>query len=301
MNHEEYREAAALDALDALGEGERGALEEHLRLCPECLREHGEMRAAASLLAYSVEPVAPPERLRAELLERVRVVGATRDVEVGSEVQTLTAGGETARVLRPPPERFTKAGPSTWTRALAYGALAASVLLTVALLFVWRENRALRGEVARLGSEATAARDEVARGREELAREREVAELFAAPESSVTPLQGTKDAPGARASLAYDRASGRSFLIASGLPPTPAGKAYQIWYIAGGKPLPGPTFKTDAAGRGELRGRIPVEGRDAKQFAVTLEPEAGVPAPTGGMYLLGSVLNPSPSDANAKS
>lgn len=303
MNHEEYKEAIALDALGALDGEDRGALEGHVAGCAECGRDAASMRDVASMLAYSAEPVAPPEHLRARLLERVREMsgarqGAARQTEVASEVQTLRAGADAdaARVLRPSPERFTRGKASPWSRAVAYGAMAASVVLAVVLVLSYRENAALRGELARLGAESNATRDELARqreetarGRDELAREREVAELLAAPEARMMTLAGTKDAPGAHASFAYDRATGRAVLMAAGLPPAPAGKAYQMWFIASGKPpMPGRVFKTDTAGRGRLHDQIPAEGRDAKTFAVTLEPEGGVAAPTGSMYLVNS-------------
>ena len=101
-------------------------------------------------------------------------------------------------------------------------------------------------------------------------------------------LAGTKDAPPtAHATVAYDRATRRAVLISSGLPPAPAGKAYQVWYIDGAKPpVPGGTFKPNVDSRGFLSDRIPAEGQAAQTFAVTLEPEGGVPAPTGKMYLL---------------
>jgi hypothetical protein len=311
MNHDEYKEAATLDALGALGERERGALDAHTRDCGECLRERVEMRDVAALLALAAPAVAPPPQLRERLFERVRESGAaSRDTKKeDSEVQTLTAGDarETTRTLINEPERFTAperlrtaGGMPAWARAAAYGALAASVVLALAILLVWRENRALREEVARLGAERSNAGEEAARTRDELARERELAELLSAPQARLASLAGTKDAPGARASVAYDPASGRAFLLASGLPPAPDGKEYQIWYIDGGKPVPGQTFRADDAGHGRLRDQAPPAGRDAKQFAVTLEPEGGVSAPTGAMYLIGALANPTPSDAPAK-
>ena len=313
MNHDEYRESVALDALGALDEAEARSLQAHVEGCPDCLREREEMRDVAAALVYAATPVAPPEHLRARLLERVRETAtapAARQTEVGSEVRTLHANkvSETARVLRPPPERFTRTWPTA--SALTYGALAASVVLAVSLFMVWRENRTLRSDVARLGTESRATRDELARRREELAQqqqeltrareesarrseelahERELAELMTAPQSRMAELVGKEAAPVARASLVYDRATGRAILLASGLPPAPDGMEYQIWYIAAGKPLPGRVFKTDDAGRASLRDQIPTEGRDAESFAVTLEPAGGMPAPTGSMYLLGSV------------
>ena len=79
--------------------------------------------------------------------------------------------------------------------------------------------------------------------------------------------------------------SGRAILMAKGLPAPPAGKAYQLWFIAGGKPLPGKVFTTDASGAGTLTDNVPSAAMNSPIFAITLEPAGGVPAPTGAIYL----------------
>src|SRR5947207_12920568 len=74
MRHEEFKELLALEATGALEAGERGPLEGHLSSCAECRAELREMSDAVAALAYTVAPVAPPARLRARVLERVRAV-----------------------------------------------------------------------------------------------------------------------------------------------------------------------------------------------------------------------------------
>jgi anti-sigma-K factor RskA len=100
-------------------------------------------------------------------------------------------------------------------------------------------------------------------------------------------LSGLAPSPAARARMLWHEKAGGIF-VAAGLPPAPAGKAYQLWAIAGqGAPVSAGVFAVDARGTGSLRvpplagvGRVDV-------FAVTLEPEGGVAAPTGTMYLAG--------------
>ena len=103
-------------------------------------------------------------------------------------------------------------------------------------------------------------------------------------------LAGTKEAPAAHGMLAVDSKSGHAILMAQGLPQAPAGKAYQLWFIAGTRPMPGKVFQTDAAGNAMLDDQLPAEALNAATFAVTLEPQGGVSAPTGPMYLLLAVL-----------
>ena len=107
------------------------------------------------------------------------------------------------------------------------------------------------------------------------------------PATQIVALSGLEPSPTARARMLWHEKAG-GLLVAAGLPPAPAGKAYQLWAIAGkDAPVPAGVFKVDPGGTGSLRvaplagvGRVDV-------FAVTLEPEAGVPAPTGPMYLAG--------------
>ncbi|HLL77288.1 MAG TPA: anti-sigma factor, partial [Pyrinomonadaceae bacterium] len=152
---------------------------------------------------------------------------------------------------------------------------------------LWQRNNQLRADLARISAQYEDAFSELAATRTELASARGEAELLSAPDSHVAELTGTPAASEARARLVFSEATGEAVLVAAKLPPPPAGKAYQLWYIAGGKPLPGSVFTTDQAGRAQMRERIPPEGRRAELFAVTLEPAGGLPAPSGDIYLKG--------------
>jgi anti-sigma factor RsiW len=84
-------------------------------------------------------------------------------------------------------------------------------------------------------------------------------------------------AQGARATLLVDR-SGEAVLSVRRLPPAPAGKAYEIWVIAGGRPAPA----------GWVRGTLAVLTRPVPpgaSVAVSVEPVAGSRKPTGPLVL----------------
>lgn len=68
-------------------------------------------------------------------------------------------------------------------------------------------------------------------------------------------------------------------LIASNLPPAPAGKAYEMWVIKGGKAQAAGTFQAGSDGTAMhiQRGAVPA---DANLVAVTLENERGADQPT---------------------
>ncbi|HVF57569.1 MAG TPA: anti-sigma factor [Pyrinomonadaceae bacterium] len=301
MAHEEYKELLALEALGALREDESRRLAAHLDTCAECRDELEGLQGTAAALAYTVAPVEPRAELRARVLAAVREStglstqaedsrAADEDEAHKHEYDDARGDGHqapfsTAPGASTPPFADLSAWQLVASRpSLMYGALAAAALvavLGVASLMLWRQNREMRGELANLSE-----RFETWRG--EMAREREARELLSAPGARIAHLEGTAVAPRAQASLVYDEKSGRALLFASQLPPTPEGKAYQLWYIAGGKPLPGGVFTTDYEGRVALRDKAPAEIGSASVFAVTLEPTGGVQSPTGEKYLLGS-------------
>lgn len=147
-----------------------------------------------------------------------------------------------------------------WT---AVAAALLLVALLVSLFVLWQQNRELR-------------------------EKNQIAEVLNAPGSRVIELSGTTEAFGATAKLAYDP-TGRAVLIASGLPPTPAGKEYQLWFIVDNKPIPGRTFAPDNNGQSTLQDQVPEAARRSAIFAITLEPTGGVPLPTGAIYLRGEL------------
>jgi hypothetical protein len=285
MRHEEYKELLVLEAAGSVDPSELRALDAHLAACAECRDERDELRDAAASLAHTVAPVPPPPALRARVLERVREL-KTAPAAGTAPARTSSAAAEGRRQQ----ERL-----SLWQilgarPALGFGA--AAVVVALAALFVlsltlWGRTRALSAEVARLASRLGAAEEEAAAMRGQLVLMREVNEILTAPGARLASLAGTATAPRASARVTYDPASGRVLLLAYELPPAPAGKAYQLWFIAGGKPLPGRVFKADAQGHASLSDRLP-SAPHPLTFAVTLEDERGAQTPAGDMYLLGS-------------
>lgn len=238
-----------LEALDALEAEDVRAMREHLDDCAECRSELTELRDAAAMLAHLVTPAAPPAALRSRILERV---AAERQEPKTKEKEPLPF--------------VPRKSSYNWAALLAAAILIGALIIS--LLIVWQRKNEMEAE---------------------LAREREARELLTAPDASVVALAGTETAPQARARLAYDRSTGRAMLFAYDLPPAPAGKAYQLWFITpDGRVLPGGVFSTDTSGRAEMRDQIPADGRNAQTFAVTLEPAGGVKVATGAKYLLGS-------------
>ncbi len=288
MNHDDYKEMLAAAALAALDHEDAQTLAAHLSSCAECRAELDDLSAAAALLAHTIVPVAPSPNVRASLLAQIKAApplaptGGAPIVPastIGTATTTTHATTPDATVL--PFEPRAPRRPFGASPLAIYGALAASItiaILAVALATLWARDRKLQTELARLTQS-------LQQTQQTLAAVRADNDLLAAPDAHTAELAGTPAANGAHARLTYDEQTGRALLVAAGLPAPPPGKAYQLWFIADGQPLPGRVFTTDPSGRAELREQIPPAGRHAQIFAVTLEPQTGVAAPTGQMYL----------------
>jgi anti-sigma-K factor RskA len=270
MVHENYNEMLAPYALSTLDREDTRALEEHLPGCLDCRREIDEWNATVAALALTAAPVEPSPRVKAQILESIR---AERSAPGSASEERR----EEMPTVIPFPER-----QHVWNSTQRFGALAAGLALVALLIgtfVLWKQNRSAQAEIARLSAERAAAQ-------QELNRQRSLVELLTKRGASLAVLSGTPHAPNAQATLTYDRETGNAVLLANGLPPAPAGKAYQLWFIVGKSPMPGRVFATDRTGKAILNDQVPSAALNSAVFAITLEPEGGVKAPTGPIYLV---------------
>ena len=170
------------------------------------------------------------------------------------------------------------AGPSAPVRAR----LVAAVSRRPASSMSWLALAASLALAAALGGYASQLRGRVS-GRESRLREA----VLAAPDLARIDLAGQPAAPGATARAFWSRSRGLVF-TASNLPKPPPGRAYQLWVLtAAPAPISAGMLAPDADGRVTARFDTPPDLPRPVAMAVTLEPESGVPAPTGDKYLVG--------------
>ena len=255
-NHETFDELAAVYATGALDGDDLVRFETHLAEgCPQCAVTLQESGAALIRVALDEPPAVPPPAVKAALLERV-------------------AGAR-------PPGR--SAAPVSWTPwAAATAAVAAIAAMLVGGLVASRYEARL-GQMAR---ETAAVRERLQRHeaalREEVERYRTAVELLRDPATRVVDLHGAGASPEARGRLLWHDKTGGQLFVAR-LPPAPAGRAYELWTLGGPAPRAAGVFQVDASGTATHR--VAPAGAPVAAFAVTLEPEGGVPAPTGPSVL----------------
>ena len=262
MTHQDYKEMLALHALAALDPADRRVMQEHLVTCAECPADLAGWQGTAGALACLAEPVEPSPQVRNQILESVR-----------AETSNASVAAKAIQLKPTSPRRL-----GWFPRFAAVAASLILVALIIGLIILWRQNRTARTELARL----SALNEEAQRARD---RDQKTLELLSSPGTRIAQLAGTKDAPAAHAALAYDPKSGRAILITHGLPPAPAGKAYQLWFIVGDLPLPGRIFALDASGKAISADQIPAQALQTPVFAVTQETASGAKTPTGPILL----------------
>ena len=260
-NHDEQSlvPAYVLGALDA---AERRAFEAHSATCAVCQREIRELQPVAIALAHA----APQRTPRPELRARVLAAAGASDTR------------ETRRGL-------VAASARTWLP------LAATVLVATALAATaWRlqsrvlalETRLEQAEQRALGAERL-----VADTRRTAGEAQSALAILAAPDLVRIDLAGQPPAPRATARALWSRSSGMVFTTAN-LPPPPPGRVYQLWVVTREAPVSAGLLALNASGRTTAVFHTPADIGTPLAAAVTLEPEGGVPSPTGEKYLIGT-------------
>jgi anti-sigma-K factor RskA len=275
--HHEYADQAAAYALGALSPAERADFEAHLATCALCAAEVRSFAPVVGDLGMTIPAAVPSPAVRDRLLGAIRT-GPRAATPLAARAASSQRMGERTETS------------GTMSRVGPY-ALAASMVLAVALGGYAAQ---LRGRITNLEARL---RDTVLRAdtnerlvadarRSALESQRTVL-VLAAPDLARIDLAGQPAAPQASARAFWSRSRGLVF-TASNLPAPPPGRAYQLWVLtAQPAPINAGMLKLDANGRATEIIDTPQDLPRPIAMAVTLEPEAGVPAPTGDKYLVG--------------
>jgi anti-sigma-K factor RskA len=289
-NHDELSEQAAAYALGVLSAEERIKFEGHLSSCDECaaeVRSYGQVVAA---LAHAAPSVVTPVNARSRVLARIAHATpsglAAPSVQAPLQIEEHRTAGTTAGAVK----RAAAPARTPWLLAAASVALAAGLggYVISQRTHIGRLEQRVRDETSRADvaeQQAAAARSAATLA---AADERTVVVVLAASDLVRVELAGQPVAPQASARAFWSRSRGLVF-TASNLPPLPAGRTYQLWFVTPDMPVDAGLLKPKLDGGVNVVYAMPSGITKPVAIAVTIEPEGGVPAPTGDKYLVGLV------------
>ena len=234
--------------------------------CASCAAEVRTLGGVARALPYGVPQVDPPAGLRDRVL-----------------------GSANVRSFEPP------AHHRDTTRAVTAGWLAAAALLVISVgLGAYAVT--LRERIGGLEVQLADAVSRMNRSEQQVAvavRSAETAEarlaVLTSPDLLQVDLAGQRPTPQSRGRAFLSRSRGVLF-AANALPPLPAGRIYQLCYLmaAPAPPVSAGLLHPDAGGQIVTAFQPPADTVTPTGLAVSIEPDGGVPLPTGDLYLVGT-------------
>ena len=109
------------------------------------------------------------------------------------------------------------------------------------------------------------------------------------PNMETIKLAGAMANVNASGKLMWDKDTQGALLLVSEIPALEQGMEYQVWCLEDNKPVSLGTFTLNDKGQSMMEiDSMPRPSKDM-QVLVTLEPEGGMPHPTGATYLVGAL------------
>jgi anti-sigma factor RsiW len=282
LEHDELNGRAAAYVLGTLDPAEYAEFRAHISECAPCASTVYSLCSVAGALAHAAPPADPPEMLRARMLERIRSVDAAAPVPLPVPSGVADTAQDDFRTSRAKSrDRFPAAQwlPLAAALVIAVGFGADGVRL--------RERIAsLEQRVREISARANTSEQELTSVRQTAAEAQTLVVVLASSDLIRVDLAGQPAAPQARARAFWSRSRGLIF-TASNLPPLPPGRTYQVWMVTSDAPLSAGLLRPGERGDVHAVFTTPRDVARVAAVAVTIEPDGGVPAPTGEKYLVG--------------
>jgi anti-sigma-K factor RskA len=217
---------------------------------------------------------APPAALKGQVLAFVHKAGSG-----------APPGRPEAAVLPlVPPTQRAASDMFKWLVAASVVLLLASNALSVYFYRNWkRSENSLELAVAAQQQYA----QNIRRVQQQLSQKEVALALMSDPGTRKVELKGVNKSPDSRVTVYWHQPSRNVYLAVNTLPAPPTGRQYQLWALAGGKPIDAGVLdiKLAAATLQQMK-----DIGQAQAFAITLEPAGGSASPTlNQMYVMGNI------------
>jgi hypothetical protein len=292
MDHAEIKDLLPLKALSRLDGEEARAVDQHLAArCDECERELASLTEALAAMAIveSGGGDGPSDRIWSRLQNRL---DAARDESKPLALPDRQPRRIEDRSVRESSRRrgFAILGSAAVAAIVAIAASAVFFTLRLRSITAHTSNEiaALTARVIAVQRDLDTTGDQLAALQFRVAQTTDLTLASLGPDARVVRLAGLPAAPSAQGTVALSSEKGTAMLEVSGLPPTPGGKVYEVWWIGEKQgPLKAGLFEPSSQGATIVSLDLPPPGEIVLASAITLEPSGGVEKPSGAMYLKG--------------
>lgn len=185
---------------------------------------------------------------------------------------------------------------SFWQRVQPFWLNLGAAIAAVALISLVTYNFSLtkklesrQAQVANLQNRIVAKHTEIENLEKESILNRQMVAFIEDPNVVIINLVNTEPDLTAMGKVLWNTKDDQAMFFSSNLPQPPEGKTYQLWAIGRGDPKSAGIFNVNKQGKYVLMLKFLNDLGEIKQFSVSLEPEGGVPLPTGKIYLSGEM------------
>ena len=258
MSHEKekYQVELTLFSLGLLEGYELRMIEEHLSTgCEVCLEVLKENELVVSSLAYSLDDSPLNPELGTKIFDKIDALESIR--------------------AKKPSTRFWNSISPIW---LNLGSAVAVGLL----IFLFVNNMSLRNEL-------TNQKRNMAELEASIKKDSGMLNYFIDPNVKTVELASAMTNMDSSAKLMWNKDTSGALLLVSNMPALKQGMEYQVWCMEDGKPVSVGTFTVNKEGKSMMEIDLMPQPSNDMQVLVTLEPEGGMPHPTGATYLVGKL------------
>lgn len=277
LDNEKFEELCAGYVLQALDEDERREFEQMLEKASDEERIfYQEMKVSANQLAFSVEKNKPTDAVKDRLMTQVR-----------SQIAIDQPASDVSTDVDKRAEISEEDGAFNWP---AFTAAASFALLIICLSLIFYALN-LNSEISNKEDVISQQQTKITELESEVEQKEELLAILEARELDMVLMSGMEVNPDGFGKIIWNPVKQQALLQVSNLPMVPEGKNYQLWIIRNNKPVSAGVFSVRNEGDRffKIEEIVEADKQSADTFAVTMEPEGGMPRPTGDTYLMGSM------------
>ncbi len=273
VDREEFIQTSSAYVLGSVAGDELERFETYLAQATVQEREIlAELAATASLLPIALDRQNPSPDVKQDLMQRIALSARAHDVvqqRVGTAQQLPRRG-------------------RNW---IPWGIAASLAMVAVFSFFVFKLMGTIERQNEHIFMIERENRDVATRLialRDELTRKDEQLKVLSAKQIYISIMDGMNVNPVGYGKIIWDPEKGTAILQVANLPAVPSGMDYQLWVIKGKQPISAGVFAVHDTKSNffKLQDMAVTNPKEITAFAITLEPEGGMPQPTGNMYMM---------------